>query len=316
MIVSYLSGLYDKPAKIENMIKGVFTGTVLILLIYSLLDVNLRFSRALIIIGALWALVVFFTVRLLFKRFDFGKSTQDKKRFIIVGDDHEQERVKDILLHSSDTPPEFIGFVSLGNTKSNNENTIGTFNQLEEIIRIYSVTEVIFCSKNMSAAEIIDNMSQLKQTGVDMKIAPADSIFIIGSNSINAKGDVYMMNINNIDKPENKRNKRTLDVIISLFFICLIPVFLWFMKRPFQWVINNFLVLSGLRTWVGYADSGIEKKLPSLRKGILSPMNQFESTMNPDNETVHNLNILYARDYKISKDLIIILKGFSYLGNS
>jgi O-antigen biosynthesis protein len=314
LFTSYLSGVYDKPVKFENLFKGVLAGTAFILIVYSLLDDSMRFSRALIFLGTAWAFLTLFFIRLLLKRLDFGKNIIEKKKFIIVGNGDEPERVKDILVHSSSGIPAFIGYVSTGDEKPRNENFLGAFSQLTEIIRIYGIHEVVFCSRDMSAAVIIDKMAELKHAGVDMKIAPADSVFIIGSNSINAAGDVYIMNVNNIDKPQNKRNKRTLDVISSLLFLVFYPLFIWFVRHPHRWFINIVLVIYGKRTWVSYANSLTIGKLPAIRKGILSPLDQFEKSIHPDNDTMHNLNLLYARDYRVSKDMMIILKGFRNLG--
>ena len=314
MFTSYLSGVYDKSVKPENIIKGIVAGTVIILLVYSILDESFRFSRALIFLGTLWALISLFVLRLFLKRIDFGKNAIEKRKFLIVGDGEEPERVNEILMNSSPGKPAFIGFVSSSFEKPKDEHYIGVFSQLEEIIRIYGIHEVIFCAKNMSAAGIIEKMANLQHTGVDMKIAPADSVFIIGSNSINAKGDVYIMNVNNIDKPENRRNKRTLDVVVSLLFLSLWPLLTIIVKKPFHFLRNIFLVLLSKRTWVGFAESHTGKKLPALRKGILSPLNQIQGNIVPDNETIHNLNILYARDYKFGLDVVIIIKGFRKLG--
>jgi O-antigen biosynthesis protein len=315
MFASYLAGAYDKTVKTENLFKGLIAGTISILLVYSVLDESMRFSRALIFLGTAWALIVFFLNRLFVKRIDFGRIGMEKKKFLIVGDESEPERVKEILINSSPGQPTFIGYVSTGTQKPEGEHFTGIISQLEEMIRIYGIDEVIFCSKNISAALIIDKMAELQHMGVDMKIAPADSVFIIGSNSINAAGDVYIMNMNNIDKPTNRRNKRTLDVGLSFLFLMIWPLLFWFVKKPFHWFINIFKVLWGSRTWVGFAHSSIDKKLPSLRQGILTPLNQINSKTPLDSETIHNLNVLYARDYRISRDLGILLKGFSQLGN-
>jgi hypothetical protein len=49
-------------------------------------------------------------------------------------------------------------------------------------------------------------MLDLSPLDVDYKIAPPESISIIGSNSIHTAGDLYVVNINAITKPSNKRN--------------------------------------------------------------------------------------------------------------
>jgi len=63
---------------------------------------------------------------------------------------------------------------------------------------------------------IIDKMTEWQHTQVDYKIAPEDSLSIIGSNSIHTRGDLYTVHINAVDKVANRRNKRLLDIVLSL----------------------------------------------------------------------------------------------------
>jgi len=152
-------------------------------------------------------------------------------------------------------------------------------------------------------------MSDLKNTGINMKIAPADSVFIIGSNSINQFGDIYTMNVNNIDKTHNRRNKRALDFFTSLILLATYPFIFIFLKNKFKMLKNIFLVLFNLKTWVGYEETKNNKKLPYLKKGVFSVLNQFGNSPNkPDSNYIHNLNIIYARDYNIYTDIKIIWK--------
>ncbi len=53
----FLSTGYEKSVRLADMIKGLIFGTFFILLIYALLPESFRFSRALILFGAAWALV-------------------------------------------------------------------------------------------------------------------------------------------------------------------------------------------------------------------------------------------------------------------
>ena len=57
LLAVYLSGGYDKPVRLSKIVLGMLTGTVLILVLYSLLSENYRFSRALIILGATWGTI-------------------------------------------------------------------------------------------------------------------------------------------------------------------------------------------------------------------------------------------------------------------
>ena len=181
-------------------------------------------------------------------------------------------------------------------------------------ISIYKIDEVVFCSKSIPQQLIIDKMTELQYTHVDFRIAPPESLSIIGSNSIITFGDIYMLNINSISRPDNRRSKFLLDLVLSLFFLGILPIGILIVKRPHYFVRNIFQVLFGVKSWVGYypGNSG-GAQLPGIRKGVLSPADSVHlSSSSP--EIYDHLNILYANDYRITTDLGIIWKGFRRLG--
>jgi len=336
LISVYLSGGYDKPIRSIKIFQGLLIGTMIILVIYALLNEEYRFSRALIVIGAVWSLISMFMIRIIlnifyFKNFSF--EAENTKNFIIVGDKEEAERVTSVLRQTS-INPSFIGIVNVsennnlptpdpayrqagyigaGGQAGKGNGFIGNINQIKEIIEIYKIDEVIFCAKNMAPQDIIDKMSELKELQVDYKIAPPESLYIIGSNSIDTSGDLYVVNINSINKFSNKRNKRFFDIISSLLLLIFSPIFVFMVKNIPGFYKNIFLVLFAKKTWIGYYKNEDSSKLPKIRSGILCPIDAFIKRT-PDNEMITRLNMIYARDYKITNDLNIMLKGFKHLG--
>ncbi len=317
LVSVYLSGGYDKPINIFKIFRGLFAGTVVILVIYSLLDETMRFSRAILLLGALWGYISMTGLRLVlnflgFKSFKIG----DKKnrRYLVVGEKEEAERVAG-LLTTIESQPSFIGLVSVSDTTD--PVFTGNIDDLDEIVNIYKISEIIFCAQNIPSRLIIDIMSGLKTPGVEFKIAPPESLSLIGSNSINTAGDLYTMEINSIGKYTNRRNKRFLDFSISLLLIPVFPLMILLVRKPAGFINNLFAVLFARRTWVGYCktDSGNTQKLPEIRPGVLNPANAL-SVRDLKGETLDRLNLLYARDYKIKTDLEIIFKAYRSLGNT
>ncbi|OYT13615.1 MAG: glycosyl transferase family 2 [Bacteroidetes bacterium 4572_114] len=313
----YLSGGYDRPINLFRIFRGLFSGTVFILVIYSLLDETLRFSRALTLLGALWGYISMTGTRLTmnmlgFRGFELGGDVN--KRYIVIGDKLEAERVAG-LLSSIESQPAFIGLVDYDNEQNNTNGFIGSFDQVKDIINIYKINEIIFCAKNIPARLIIDKMSELQNPNIDFKIAPPESLSIIGSNSINTAGDLYTLELNSINKVNNRRNKRSLDFILSIILLLSLPLSIFLVKKPLGYIRNIFKVLLSGRTWVGYCStkSHDSNKLPMLKPGILNPAVALASRHLND-DTLERLNLLYARDYKVKNDLNIILKGFRYLG--
>jgi len=317
LLCVYLSGGYDKPIRLGKLFQGMLAGTIIILVLYSLLPEYYRFSRALIILGAIWGMAIMLLLRLVLHLLKIKSArigTEKNKRFVIVGEKEEAERVFG-LLNKTFVHPAFVGLVSYKNHKNNTNGFLGYLEQIKEIITIHKINEVIFCAKDVPAQMIIDKMSELKNQQVDFKIAPPESLSIIGSNSINTSGDLYVIDINAITKMSNRRNKRLLDLIVSFVLLVFYPIEFFFVKNPLRLFVNLISVLISRKSLVGYTTfSGPDdQRLPEIRKGILTPIDAFTDKNIPPEACVR-LNIMYARDYKLSNDLKIIVKGFRELG--
>jgi O-antigen biosynthesis protein len=308
------SGGYKKPVSLFKILRGLFWGTIAILLIYSLVDEDLRFSRVLILLGAFWSVFSILLSRLLFHWLrikEFRLDVKKAKRIAIVGHSTEATRVKN-LLEDSQIQSELAGFIAIDNT-DRGQNYIGQIEQLSEIIRINRINEIIFCAENISSAQIIRAMLDLTQLDVEYKIAPPESISIIGSNSIHTAGDLYVVNINAISKAGNQRKKRMFDIGVTVICLFLSPALLWFYNQKLNFINNIFSVLWGKKSWIGYIpNQKTTNNLPVLKPGILHPGDLFPE-LSLDDEKVIRLNMLYAKDYSISTDTEILFKGWRNL---
>ena len=78
----FLNGGYDRPVRLIKIIRGLIIGTGLILIAYSLLPENYRFSRAIILLGTFTTLISYLLTRIIFHLFRiksyslFGKKTK------------------------------------------------------------------------------------------------------------------------------------------------------------------------------------------------------------------------------------------------
>jgi GT2 family glycosyltransferase len=316
MFTTYLSGGYDKPIRLFRIIRGVIVGTGIILIGYSLLPEAYRFSRAIILLGAGWALISYLVSRLLFHLFGlkaFSLNPDKSKRIAIIGTKSEFERVSGLLKQTNITTS-LLGFVSADkNEEVHHRDHLGTIDQIAEVIEIYKISEVIFCSRDISSQEIIGYMHTLINADVDFKIAPPESLSIIGSNSIDTAGDLYIIDVNSISKPKNKRNKRLIDILLSLIFLITSPYLFFIQQDKSGYFRNIFQVLFGRKSWVGYGNENHEN-LPKIRSSVVSPSDAISNiTINQD--TRNRLNLAYSKDYKVENDLNIIWKSIRKLGN-
>jgi GT2 family glycosyltransferase len=319
----YFSGGYDHPVRLQKIVRGLFSGTLLILVIYALLPEHYRFSRALILLGAVWASLSMISLRLILNILgpkQFSLESNSRKKLVIVGEEDEANRVLS-LLKMSETTHNFIGFLrprekNIVSSKPEFEKFhLGTTDKFREVIEVYGIDEIIFCARDIASNQIITFMSEITSREVEYKIAPPESMFIIGSNSMDNAGDLYVIDINSISRWMNKRNKRLIDIIFAVFFLVLSPVMIFFQKNPAGYLRNIFNVIGGRYSFVGYktGEKISVSMLPKIRPGILSPLDA-QRTQQLDEQTINRLNSLYAKDYQIYSDLNIIWKGIRNLG--
>ncbi|MFH0758069.1 MAG: glycosyltransferase [Bacteroidota bacterium] len=312
LVSIYYSGGYDKPVKLLPFLRGHLTGTVMILVAYALLPLDWRFSRALIFLGSLWAILSTLGLRVLLhlagvKDYDIDLNKQ--KRMVIVGEALESQRVSK-LLQETQAKPDIIGFVS-PSTGEPGTGFLGHIGQIDEITSIHRVDEIVFCSKDLPSRVIIQIMTRLIGTSTDFKIAPPESMSVIGSNSINTAGDLYTIHFNSIGKESNRRNKRLFDALSSFLLLLTFPFWFLLVRGKLRSVSHVVRVLLGFRTWVGYMDPGPGELtgLPHLKKGILNPSGHLQAGHLTE-ERIKEINVVYAKDYRVFNDLLIITRNF------
>ena len=166
---------YNKPYSTFKTNRGIILGTIIILLIYALLPETVRFSRAIIVFGAVWTAVAMNAVRYLlhsFKLRGYQYANSQKRRIIIIGNPSETERVA-ILSQIGSPKPEIIY-----STKDTYPLTI------KNLIIDNRINELILCSKDVSIQNIISHFIELQTCAVSYKIAPENEQVIIGSRNI------------------------------------------------------------------------------------------------------------------------------------
>jgi len=316
MVSIYYSGGYDKPLSLWKSYRGLLIGTIIILVIYALLPEHFRFSRTLILTGTAWGMVALTLSRLLIHLLRIGGyriETNKSRRYAVVGEEPEVQRVADLLQKALPNPG-FIGTINSNINQAVTNGFLGKISQIQDIINIYKIDELIFCAKDMPAESIIDQMSALQHTQVEYKIAPPESMSIIGSNSIDTAGDLYVIDINSIGKFQNRRSKRVFDVLMSLALLVSYPVTVFITGHPLNFLRNIAGALLGFKSLTGYYPvDHHDHKLPDIRKGIIYPTDGIDK-QNIDAQTIDRLNMIYARDYRLGNEFRLLYKGFRHLG--
>lgn len=308
MLSALVFGIYDKGSRHRLIFKSVFFGTIFILSTYALLPKEWQFSRLYILLGSLLYIGSYFLIRfaheLLFKG-NFGFSKLPKKRFAIIGDEMEFSRVKKLL---ENTYPQIDSIIGISND-SKFQGSIGNIQQLNEIVAVHKINEVIFSAKSLSSSEIIHWMTQASTEDLEFKIAQPDTSFLIGSNSIDRAGELYVLNFNSLSHPENKRVKRLIDVVFSTLFILTSPLHIWIFKHKTRVIKRLFSVLLGKKTFVGYTDNE-ELTNTKQKQCLIGPFDHLHLSSKEDRERFF---LIYSRDYTPLFDIRSIVRNFHTL---
>ena len=308
------SGGYKIPVSLFRTLRGILWGTIALLLTYSLIPENLRFSRGMVLIGSLWAFFILPVARTLISRLageEFRLENKRSRRVAIAGHLPSVMKVKE-LLALYPVRPVIAGFITAADTDSD-ENYLGNLSSIGEIVRVNRIDEVIFCSDDISANDIISAMLELADTNAEIRIAPPESMSIIGSRNIHTAGDFYQIDINAVNSKSNKRMKRSFDILICFLLLLFIWIEVFLVKSRIQLLANILSVFSGKISWVGYIPHPEKRSdLPPIRTGVLHPGMLFPGTT-LNNQRIHQLNLLYAKDYTMRNDLELILMNLRKL---
>ncbi len=305
----YISGGYKKPLYSGNLFKGILSGTFIILVFYSLLNEEYRYSRALLLLGSAWSILTSWVFRALLSilklnLFSFKKSKT--KHIMIFSDSDSFNTVRDIILNSN--------LYERNIYQLYNNNEIANNDYFVQIIKEKHINEAVFNYLNYRPKQVISIVSASANENFDVKTYTPDGNSVIGSNSIHSAGEIYVTDINKIINAGNTRLKRISDIVFSIVFIAFFPVFVLLVEKKRGFVKNIFYVLRGKYSWVGYIELNNKddyKKLPKIKPGILNPSRFFAKS----DEELFKINSFYAGNYNLTDDIYIIYKSFYNIGN-
>lgn len=311
LAASYFAGLYDGGYKQSRLNKSTATAILVLLSVYSLLPESLRFSRGILLFGSITAFLLMTVVRWLLLHWNIieGLGEGDEiNQTVIAGTERDLREVSN-LLQRAGMHERLLGRIEPG--MEIYPKTIGNFGDLKNILRRYPVKEIIFCVGRLSFKQIIEAMPQLP-SGLRVKFYSPCANTLIGSNSKDDPGNYLSTDIDfRLADSVSRRNKTMTDVIIAFIFIASFPLHFLIKPRPFLFYKNVFSVLLLKKTWIGYAIT--EKKLPSLKPGILSTTG-LPASLNtlPDN-SLHAADISYAKNFTILNDIKTIWVNYKFL---
>jgi len=301
----YLFGQYDRRHNIKHLLYGFVFSTLGMLSVYSLLPLQLRFSRIVLLLVAIATPFILYLSRLVYNKLIFGTfsfDSQAAKRIAVVGSTSSFDKIKEIISRFS--PQSTV--VGAINTSAG-QSELGHYSDIKSIVDSRNINELIFCSSDLSTQDIFKSMSAVGSK-TSFKVANNDNSSILGSDSKERVGEWYTLDIAyKIEAPFHKRTKRLLDLGFTFLSILLFPIVLLFSKERFKIFGNIFSVLVGNKSWIGYDENDERKEeLPSIRQAVF-PITGY-TTFSKDKVGLHQSNLWYAKNYSTWSELAALLK--------
>ena len=292
-------------------------GWIAIAAIYGFLGASFRPSRSLVLGGGVVVSILVFALRMLYFRvqkrsWPFRENAY--RRYAIVGQKGQANKIHR-LLKTNQQKLQYRGYVDQGSSADLEEpQYLGGIEHLDRIVRFHQLDEIIFCSSTVPSSEIMQWMTRLGSQ-LRYKIAPDQSLSIIGSSSKNSAGELYTFEIQyNLANPYQRRNKRLFDLLFAILIFLASPILVFLCKDKHRFWHNLSRVFSGQKTWVSYASEDANDFFPRLKPGVLSPA--IILYREDEIQALRDSDYYYARDYSVWKDLSLVLNNLKNLGKT
>ncbi|RYZ00673.1 MAG: glycosyltransferase [Chitinophagaceae bacterium] len=313
IVTAYYAGLYDKIYRRGNLLRAAAFASLVLLAGYALLPEKLRFSRAILLFGALLSFVAIGTVRRILLSAGVLQRPAESadKPFVLVAAAPGEYGAVTTLLERHKRHQNIIGRVG---GAPGEPGSVAGLAEVGSAVRALGAEELIFCAGSLSYKEIIAHTARLRSS-VRLRYHAAGSDSVVGSDSKDSSGEALSIHEPlRLALPGPRRSKRLLDVALSAAFLLTLPLHLLAVRRPGSFAVRCAQVLLGRRTWVGYClpPSG---GLPPLRPGVLCPNGPGRALLpGLPAESLRQIDRWYARDFDAGQDLRIILKNYRWLG--
>ena len=312
LLMAYYAGLYDKQYKTSNLLRAGGIATLVLLALYGLLPEHVRFSRGILFFGALLAFAAMSALRWMLTQSGLLQQAgyQTAKPYILIaGSAAECQELKKLLPEKART--KIIGRLSA----ASENNAIATLPQVEKTAAALNAQELILCSGSRTNKELITFIQTLNQ-GLRLRFHAAGSKSIVGSDSSTAGGETVSAESHfNLALPLYRRLKRLIDVAAALVLLLFLPVHFILVARPVQLLANAVQVLTGKKTWIGYAAQTPD--LPPLRPAVLTPDGTAAHGVLKKLDASHSLiDFWYAQNYEPLQDGKRLIKSYRHLGGA
>ncbi|MEP7079385.1 MAG: glycosyltransferase [Ginsengibacter sp.] len=296
----WVAGLYDLGYKQTRLNKAAMISILIILSLYSLLPESFRFSRGILVVGSFTAFGLMTLLRIILVKAN------------VIAQIPPENKVSQTLVVASEV--DFKNLLRRYPAKEKGtyllkEPTKEASNWLN-LVHQYGIKDIIFCEGKISFKTIIYYF-QLIPKDVKVRLFADGSHAMLGSNHENNE-NIKLGNENwRLNNPIYCRTKTIFDISFAILILLTFPIHLFLKKNATGLFKNCFEILSGKKTWVGYALP--EPSLPLLKRGVITTTSLPAYKNNLPEINLHAKDRLYANYYHIFIDMNLVKMGYKYL---
>ena len=238
VLVSSLSGAYKKYT-ISNLksLSGLLFGFLFIASVTFFFK-QFAFSRAVILITYILAIILFSLWRIVIKFFFRVGIALDKRneRTLIVGTSEAAIDLADKIKNNFEEISHVVGLVTKSkkeiNKSYNGYRIVASYDIISKVIDDQKIDKLILSSNDLSFQEIFSIVSQCQGKKVELKVAGSNQEYLVSKSSVTMLDDIPLVDINyNISSASHKFSKFLLDYFIAIPSIIFI--------FPFAFLFNK-----------------------------------------------------------------------------
>ncbi|MDZ7623244.1 MAG: exopolysaccharide biosynthesis polyprenyl glycosylphosphotransferase [Ignavibacteriaceae bacterium] len=214
------------PIQIYNILKLSIIISIFNILFLFIIKQQL-FTRNFIVINGLLIFLTITIRSIIFKGAlralrNKGKSIRN---LLIIGANKIGEKFREVITKNPGYGHRFVGFIS----NSPSENVIGTFSELDKVIKEKKVEDVVIALHADSGINLDDIVSICNKNAVKIHVIPDFLKFLSGRFQISSVSNIPVITVR--DEPLNEFLRRFLKRVFDIFFSLLVIIFVlsWLM---------------------------------------------------------------------------------------
>ena len=306
----YFNGGYNKLYKPMRVVRAMFIGTILCLAYYGLLPADLRYSRALIVLSGMTGGLLLLAAHELVHRLGIIPLTYAgsiSAKAVVFGNTDSYIEIQQKWKGLSWAPQ------LCGHVQDDPYALALPSAQLKQLLQATNSNEVVFVNDALSYSQLFEWMRILGPK-YNYKIHISNSNYFIGSNQSELAGDSLQIDpIYALSDPDQLRNKRMIDLLISIGVLMSLPILAILKFSLDKKVQASLAVLKGKATWVGYcATMKPDPQLPKLVPGIVAAYH-YQIDFVPNEALAQQLNKDYALHYHAWTDIKLVLHNLRFI---